>query len=65
MKDNMSSIRLFLLAVALVLASVLATAAVSYAIINGQPDGGWHPYVGRPTTEWTFARGQPSLHIYS
>ena len=45
MKDNVRSKRLFLLAVALVLAMVLATAGVSYAIINGEPDGNRHPYV--------------------
>lgn len=45
MKDKTRSKRLFLLAVALVLATVLATAGVSYAIINGQWDDDRHPYV--------------------
>lgn len=45
MKDNMRSRWLFLLAMTLVLATVLGTAGVSYAIINGEPDGDRHPYV--------------------
>ena len=46
MKDRTRSKRLFLLAVTLVLATVLGTAGVSYAITNGQPDVDGHPYVG-------------------
>ena len=46
MKDKTRSKRLFLLAVTLVLATALGTAGLSYAITNGVPDKGEHPYVG-------------------
>jgi secreted trypsin-like serine protease len=58
MKDRTRSKRLFLLAVTLVLATVLGTAGLSYAISNGQPDDDGHPYVaavgGLVNGEWFF-----------
>ena len=45
MNGRMRTKRLLLLALTLVLATVLGTAGVSYAIINGEADGDRHPYV--------------------
>jgi len=57
MKDNMRSKRFFLLTVARVLATVLGTAGVSYAIVNGEPDGYGHPYVGAVHNNVVFCSG--------
>lgn len=42
----MKSARGFLLVVAVVLALIVGTVGIAYAITNGQPDGDAHPYVG-------------------
>ena len=57
MKDKMRGKRFFLLAVTLALATVLGTAGVSYAIINGEPDGDRHPYVGAVNNGKYFCSG--------
>ena len=57
MKEEMTSRKGFLVAVALILSAVLATVGVSYAIINGEPDGDDHPYVGAVHNNVVFCSG--------
>jgi secreted trypsin-like serine protease len=57
MKGKARIARVFLVTVALILSAVLATAGVSYAIINGEPDGEGHPYVGAVHNKVVFCSG--------
>ena len=41
--------------------AILLAGGVAQAIVNGQPDGNRHPYVGAPVTEFEVAEGETEL----
>jgi secreted trypsin-like serine protease len=57
MKRKMRSSRVFLVTVVVILGTILATTGISYAIINGEPDGNGHPYVGAVHNNVVFCSG--------